>query len=722
MANDPELESLARGEHGAPFNVLGVFADGNAWRYRVLQPHAETVELLDGDRALPLAPAAVDGVFEASLAERPAVCRLRVTDRDGASWEVVDPYSFPPQAGELDVYLWAEGTHLRAYEKLGAHRREVDGVGGVQFSVWAPNAVRVSVVGAFNRWDGRHHPMQSHGGSGLWELFIPGLQQGDLYKFEIKGRDGFLAEKADPFAFASELRPLSASMVWDLGGYEWGDDEWMAARRGREFEREPMSIYEVHLGSWRRRGGDTFLTYAELADELIPYAQWLGFTHIELLPVTEHPLDASWGYQTIGYFAPTSRFGSPDDFRAFVDRCHQAGLGVIIDWVPAHFPKDPHGLAFFDGTHLFEHADPRQGEHRDWGTLIFNYGRNEVRSFLLSNAMFWADQYHVDGFRVDAVASMLYLDYSREAGEWIPNQHGGNENLEAVSFLRKFNEVVHGEHPGILTFAEESTSWPMVSRPTFQGGLGFGLKWNMGWMNDSLSYFQREPVHRKYHHNNLTFSLLYAFTENFILPFSHDEVVHGKGSLLNKMPGDDWQKFAGLRLLYTWMFTHPGKKLLFMGCEFAQWDEWDHDRSLDWHLADSDRHRQVQLLVRDLNELYRNTPALRAFDFSWEGFEWIDCTDADHSVLSFVRKDPATGDMTVVLMNCTPVERAGYRVGLPADGRWRTVFNSDSEFYGGGNKGLAGSVKAEAVPWQGRSHSLMLDLPALAGVVLRPTD
>ena len=623
---------------------------------------------------------------------------------------------------DLDLHLHAEGTHYRAYLKMGAHVAVQDGAPGVHFALWAPNAARVAVIGDFNGWDARRHPMKLHRESGIWQLFVPGVKAGDIYKYDVRGRGGYHMQKADPYAFAAELRPKSASRVWDLNAYVWGDADWMARRNSRDPLRQPLSIYEVHLGSWRRAPDDPsrFLTYDELADQLIPYARDLGYTHLELLPVTEHPFDGSWGYQTIGYFAPTARHGTPDDFRRFVDRCHQAGLGVILDWVPAHFPKDAHGLAFFDGTHLYEHADPRQGEHRDWGTLIFNYGRNEVRSFLLSNAVFWAEQYHADGLRVDAVASMLYLDYSRREGEWIPNEFGGRENLAAVAFLRKFNEVMHAEFPGILTIAEESTAWPMVSRPTYLGGLGFSLKWNMGWMHDTIEYMQRDPIHRKYHHGNLTFSLIYAFNENFVLPFSHDEVVHGKRSMLDKMPGDLWQKFANLRLLYAYLFAHPGKKLLFMGGEFGSWEEWNCGAGLPWNLLEYDLHRQLRDLVRDLNGLHRTVPALHERDFEGEGFQWLELHDADQSVLAFLRRGLNADDVVAVACNFTPVPRRGYRIGVPFAGRWREILNSDSALYGGSNVGNAGAVEAAARPWGGQPYSVDLTLPPLGAVYLRP--
>jgi len=586
--------------------------------------------------------------------------------------------------------------------------------------VWAPNARRVSVVGNFNQWDGRVHAMRSHGSTGVWEIFLPELDEGEIYKFEILPQHGtapFL--KADPYGFYAELRPKTGSVVYDINNYDWQDDGWVDRRERRDWLAAPVSIYEVHLGSWRRKEGNRWLTYRELADDLVGYVAWMGFTHIELLPVMEHPFDGSWGYQTIGYFAATSRFGAPDDLMYLIDRCHQNGIGVLLDWPPAHFPRDAHGLAWFDGTHLYEHADPRQGAHPDWGTLVFNYGRNEVTNYLISNALFWLDKYHIDGLRADAVASMLYLDYSRQHGEWVPNRYGGRENLDAVAFIRRMNEVVHARHPGVLTVAEESTAWPAVSRPTYVGGLGFSLKWNMGWMHDTLNFFREDPIHRKFHHNQMTFSMLYSFTENFVLPFSHDEVVHMKGSMIGRMPGDDWQRFANLRLLYGYQWGHPGKKLMFMGSEFAQWNEWNHDFSLDWHLLEWEPHRGVQKLVGDLNKLYAAEPALHEVDFDWHGFEWIDCHDADNSVLSFIRRAKDPDDFLVVVCNFTPVVRHNYRVGVPEQGFYREVMNTDSGAYGGSNAGNMGGVHSIPESCLGRPFTLMLTLPPLAAVFLR---
>ena len=628
-----------------------------------------------------------------------------------------------PFLTDYDLHLMAEGKHFRSYEKLGARLCEVDGISGVYFAVWAPNARRVSVMGDFNGWDPETHPMQVRLEAGIWECFVPGVGPGALYKYRVisKHKD-HRADKADPYGFAAEIRPQTASKVWDLSGYEWQDAEWMADRGRANALDAPVSIYEVHLGSWRRKPekANRWLSYRELADSLADYVSQMGFTHVEFLPVTEHPFDGSWGYQTVGYFAPTSRFGTPQDFMYLVDRLHQRGIGVILDWVPAHFPSDAHGIGYFDGTYLYEHADPRQGQQPDWGTLVCNFGRWEVRNFLINSGLFWLEKYHVDGLRVDAVASMLYLDYGRREGEWIPNRHGGRENLEAVEFLRQFNEQVYSEFPGAMTIAEESTAWPMVSRPTYLGGLGFGFKWNMGWMHDILDYMSLDPIHRRYHQNRLTFSLLYAFTENFILPFSHDEVVYGKGSMIEKMPGDDWQKFANLRLLYGFMMGHPGKKLLFMGSEFGQCREWNHDNSLDWHLTGSPLHAGLQRWVRDLNILYRDTPALYEVDFESAGFEWIDCTDSQSSVVSFLRRGRNSDDVAVFVCNFTPVPPHNYRIGVPRGGFWKERVNSDAPLYGGSGQGNVGGAEAIPAPMHGRPYSLDLTLPPLATMVFQP--
>jgi 1,4-alpha-glucan branching enzyme len=623
---------------------------------------------------------------------------------------------------DYDLYLFREGTLLELYDRLGAHLGERDGVAGTRFAVWAPNAQRVSVIGDFNGWRPGQNELRSRGDSGLWEGFVPGIGQGALYKYAIESQfNGYRAEKTDPIAFATELRPRTASKVWNLDGYAWGDGEWMA-RRGKAHSHDaPISVYEVHLGSWRRvpEEHDRWLTYRESAERLAEYVHEMGFTHVELLPITEHPFDGSWGYQTLGFFAPTSRFGDPSDFMAFVDTLHRAGIGVILDWVPAHFPSDAHGLGYFDGTHLYEHADPKLGQHPDWGSLIFNYGRTEVQNFLLASALFWLERYHIDGLRIDAVASMLYLDYSRKEGEWIPNKYGGRENLEAIGFLRRLNETVYGRHHDVLTVAEESTSWPMVSRPTYVGGLGFGFKWDMGWMHDTLRYMSLDPVHRRFHQNDLTFRMLYAWHENFMLPLSHDEVVHGKSSLLGRMPGDLWQKFANLRLLHANMHGQSGKKLLFMGGEIAQWNEWDHARSLEWHLLQWESHQGVQRLVQDLNWLYREEPAMHELDSDPNGFAWVDCSDADASVISFLRFGRRPGQVMLWAFNYTPVPRENYRLGVPHAGHWREVLNTDSTHYGGSGIGNAGGRDTEPVPAHGHAQSLRLTLPPLAAVVLK---
>lgn len=621
-----------------------------------------------------------------------------------------------------DLYLFNEGSHCRLYETMGAHPLKADGVDGTYFAVWAPNAERVSVLGDFNYWTPGRHPLRPGGDSGVWEGFIHGVSSGMLYKYHLASRSGYQVEKADPFAFRAEPAPRTGSIAWDLG-YSWGDQQWMAARHRHNAADAPWAVYEVHLGSWRRTPGppgeeDRRLTYREAAPLLAEYAGRMGFTHVEFLPLTEHPFYGSWGYQGTGYFAPTSRYGTPQDFMYLIDYLHQHGIGVILDWVPSHFPTDEHGLGYFDGTHLYEYADPRQGFHPDWNSYIFNYGRNEVRSFLLSSAFFWLEKYHLDGLRVDAVASMLYLDYSRRAGEWVPNVFGGRENLEAIGFLRRFNEEVYRSYPDVQTVAEESTAWPMVSRPTYDGGLGFGMKWDMGWMHDTLAYMSRDPVHRKHHHHELTFRPVYAFSESFVLPLSHDEVVHGKGSLLSKMPGDDWQKFANLRLLFGYMYAQPGKKLLFMGGEFAQWREWGHDRSLDWHLLAYQPHAGVQAWVKDLNAFYRNEPALHQTDFDPAGFTWIDYSDAEQSVLSLARLGRSGGGVVLAVFNFTPVPRHNYRVGTPRGGFWREVLNSDAPAYGGSGMGNPGGAFAQPVPWHGRAHSVELTLPPLGAVFL----
>jgi 1,4-alpha-glucan branching enzyme len=692
---------------------------------RAFRPDAKTlavVDRTDPKTKLVAQRIAAEGVFEAIINGRSDRFDyvLEVTNWAGDTIQVADPYSFGPLLGELDMHLYCEGTHYEIYRKLGAHLMEVNGHAGVLFSVWAPNAQRVSVVGDFNGWDGRLHPMRKRVEAGIWEIFIPGVGEEAHYKFELRNCFGQIVLKGDPFAFYSQHGLQTASLVFNLDRFTWSDREWMESRRTREWHREPVSVYEVHLGSWARipEENNRYLSYREFSDRLIKYVLEMGYTHIELMPIAEHPFDGSWGYQVTGYYSPTSRFGNPDEFREFVDRCHQAGIGVILDWVPGHFPKDAYGLAQFDGTHLYEHADPRQGEHQDWGTLIFNYGRSEVRNFLIGNALFWLDEYHIDGLRVDAVASMLYLDYSRAPGAWVPNVHGGRENLEAIYFLKRFNEVAYERFPGIMTIAEESTAWPGVSRPTFLGGLGFGFKWNMGWMHDFLVYMSREPVHRKFHQGDITFSLLYAFQEHFILVLSHDEIVHGKGSLINKMPGDAWQKFANLRMFYAWMYSYPGKKLLFMGGEFGQWQEWNHDRSLDWHLLQFPMHAGLRRLVQHLNYLYRNEPALWQLDDSYEGFEWIDFHDAESSIVAYIRK-AHDGPNLIFVVNATPVPRHSYRLGAAGEGWYEEILNTDAETYGGSNVGNYGGVHADAIPWQGQSHSISVNLPPLGVVAFK---
>ena len=714
-----ELDALLNGRHSAPFNALGPHKlDGGAeWVLRVLRPRTQAVTALGADgQTYPLHRLHNSDLFETVL---PAAAlpnyRLQISEAD-TIYEIDDPYRFPLQLSDFDLHLIGEGRHYNTYRKLGAHLTTIDGVPGVEFAVWAPNAQRVSVLSDCNWWDGRVHPMQRRA-SGIWELFIPGLDEGTAYKYEIRAHNGQLFQKADPYGFWSEFRPKTASVVWNINKHEWNDSAWLSRREQRQALDAPIALYECHLGSWQRVDGERYLSYRELAERLIPYVKELGYTHIELLPVSEHPFDGSWGYQTTGYYAPTSRFGMPDDFQYFVDQCHQAGIGVILDWVPAHFPKDAHGLVYFDGTHLYEHADPRQGEHPDWGTLIFNYGRNEVRNFLLSNALFWLDRYHIDGFRVDAVSSMLYLDYGRKAGEWIPNQYGGRENLEAIEFLKQFNTLVHATYPGVLTIAEESTAWPQVSRPVATGGLGFSLKWNMGWMHDTLDFITTDPLYRSQRYHQLTFSLMYAFSENFVLSLSHDEVVHLKKSLIGKMPGDDWQKFANVRALLAYMIAHPGKKLQFMGMEFGQWGEWNHDTGLAWSLLEWPSHQGLQRLVADLNRLYRHEPALHAIDFAWAGFEWLQVGDPGNCVIAFLRRGIEPKDEIVIVCNWTPVVHEDYWVGVPRAGCYGEILNTDCGIYWGsdvGNHGLIATHNAA----DGQAH-LRLRLPPLAVVMLK---
>jgi len=724
---ETELEAVVAGDCRDPFGFLGMHLDGpgGCVTVRVFYPGVTGLQVLHADGTVSeLERVHPEGFWAAALTEHRErfPYRLRAMMPSGP-WEFQDTYSFPPVLGDLDVHLLREGTHLRTYERLGARPIEMVGVGGTAFAVWAPNARRVSLVGDFCDWDGRRLPMRLRHDCGVWELFVPGIGPDTLYKFEIKGPSGeLLPLKADPYAFYAEQPPRSASVVASAAPFSWHDEAWLAGRQGRNDRHAPISIYEVHLGSWRRKGehGSEWLSYRELADTLVPYAAEMGFTHLELMPISEFPFDGSWGYQPISLYAPTSRFGRPEDFAHFVDRCHAASIGVLMDWVPGHFPTDPHGLGYFDGTHLYEHADPRQGFHPDWNTLIFNYGRREVTNYLLGNALFWLERFHLDGLRVDAVASMLYLNYSREPGQWIPNAFGGNENLDAVAFIKRMNEIAFREQPGITTVAEESTAWPAVSRPTYLGGLGFGFKWNMGWMNDTLRYMSNEPIHRRWHHNDLTFGLLYAFYENFVLPLSHDEVVHGKRSLLGRMPGDRWQRFANLRAYFGFMFGHPGKKLLFMGGEFAQEREWNHDESLDWHLLGDAAHQGIQALIRDLNRVYREWPALHVHDSEPEGFEWLVVNDSDTSVIAFLRRGRPGDRPILVACNFTPVPRVGYRVGVPIGGWWRELLNTDAQLYGGSNMGNGGGIMADGLAWGSKPFSLSLTLPPLGTVMLAP--
>jgi 1,4-alpha-glucan branching enzyme len=697
-------------------------------RVRAYLPHSEKAWLLhpthtSEHRMRQVHP---DGHYETLLPHSPHYlsqpCRLKAQLTEGNIVTMQNPYSVEPFFSEVDLHLFGEGNFNRAYEKMGAHIRTVNGTTGVNFAVWAPNAQGISVVGDFNRWDGAKHQMHRLENSGIWELFVPKLGTGEKYKFKIKTQWDEYLEKCDPYGFAAEVPPLTASVVADLNQFSWSDEEWLDRRTHTNPVEQPISIYEVHLGSWKRDGRkpNGWKNYRELAHELVEYCLEMNYTHLELMPVTEHPFTGSWGYQTVGYYAPTSRYGSPEDFMYFVNHCHQHGLGVILDWVPAHFPKDGHGLGRFDGSACYEHADSRQGEHPDWGTYIFNYGRNESRNYLLSNAFYWIDKFHIDGLRVDAVASMLYLDYSRENGEWIPNCFGGRENLEAIHFLKEFNERVHGEFPGVLTVAEESTAYPGVSRPTFVGGLGFSLKWNMGWMNDTLRYMRKDPIHRRYHHGELTFSLIYAFTENFMLPLSHDEVVHGKGALLDQMPGDLWQKFANLRLLYSFMWTHPGKKLLFQGCDIAQWNEFHHDAEPQWDLLQWESHRGMKNCIADLNEVYRREPALHQVDFEGSGFEWVDCHSNDVSVLAFLRKARNPADHLLICCNFTPTPRENYRVGVPHEAFYREIFNSDSSHYAGSNAGNFPGLQSEYIEAQGRPLSVNVAIPPLGLCIFKP--
>jgi 1,4-alpha-glucan branching enzyme len=723
-----ELSSLVEVKNRSPHELLGLheLGDGKGLVARALVPEAAKVELqpvLEKDQpAIVLERIPKTEVFEGTTtdAQRVYSYDLVITDKAGNVRRTRDPYSFLPTLGESDLYLFAKGDERRIYDKLGSHLRTIDGVAGASFAVWAPNAQRISVVGDFNQWDGRVHQMRSLGQSGVWEIFIPGIAEGAHYKYEVRDRQGRIILKTDPYGFFFETPPKNAAIVWDNRKFQWSDEQWLAERRQRDTLRSPLSIYELHLGSWRKKSPGESLSYRELAEPLVQYLKTMGFTHVELMPVAEHAFYPSWGYQVTGFYAPTSRYGSPEDFQFLVNALHEAGIGVLVDWVPAHFPRDDWALARFDGTALYEHEDPRRGAHQDWGTLIFNYGRHEVSNFLLANALFWCERFHIDGLRVDAVASMLYLDYSRKPGQWIPNQYGGRENLEAIEFLRQFNHVTHTEFPGVMTIAEESTAWPLVTRPPYLGGLGFSFKWNMGWMHDTLNYFQRDPVYRKHHQNDLTFAMLYHHHENFILPLSHDEVVHGKGSLLGRMPGDDWRRFANLRTLLGYQWCFPGKMLLFMGGEFGQSSEWNANAELDWWLLDAGPyHRGLQQFVQDLNKLYASEPALWQSDYDTSGFYWIDCSDHDNSIISFARQDASFQHRVAVILNLTPVPRYRYRVGLPLPGKWREVLNSDAKAYGGGNVGNLGGVVAHEQKAHNQRYSAEMTLPPLSIIAFK---
>jgi 1,4-alpha-glucan branching enzyme len=718
-----QIEAIVGGYHGDAFRILGPHSvrkkgEAGRWEVRAFLPQAQSAEIVVNGRSCPMSKRHAQGFYAILLDGDPQPYLIRAHLWDGRDIDIDDPYRFGPQIAESDLYLHGEGTLHEAWRTLGSHLTEADGVPGVRFAVWAPNAENVTVTGEFNDWDTRRHPMRRRNG-GVWELFMPGLGPGTAYKYNVRSRFvGHQQLKADPYAFYCEIPPKSASVVWSLTSYEWKDAAWMETRAKTDWLKSPVSIYEVHLESWLRGPQGQPLTYRELAVQLVEYVKQMGYTHIELLPIMEHPFSGSWGYQVIGYFAPTSRFGTPDDFKFFVDSCHQAGIGVIVDWVPAHFPKDAHGLAFFDGTALYEHADPRKGEHREWGTLVFNYGRNEVRTFLTSNALFWLKEYHIEGLRVDAVASMLYLDYSRKAGEWVPNQFGGNENLEAIDFLRRFNELAHTV-PGAFTIAEESTAFPGVSKPVYLNGLGFTMKWNMGWMHDMLSYFSNDPIYRKFHHNNITFSLLYAFHENFVLPISHDEVVHGKRSLINKMPGDEWRQFANVRAFLAYMWAHPGKKLLFMGQEIGQREEWHYNTGIRWELLEFDYHRKLQALARELNRIYRANPALYQVDFHYTGFEWVDFHDWENSIIAFLRRAEDPNDFLMFCCNFTPAPRQAYEFGVPEEGFYEEILNTDSEMFGGSNMGNGGLVSSRPVPRHNRPNSIAVTLPPLSVVAFR---
>ncbi len=726
ILQDHEIQQIIAARSRDPFTYLGIHhLDEENIVIRYFNPHVQKVVIESDDlnEDITLDKIHNDGLFEKAVSSRKLITyNLRLEDYKKNKWFSNDPYIFTPVLTEYDTHLFNEGNHHRIYQKMGAHVIEHQGTRGTHFAVWAPEAEGVCVTGSFNQWDKRTHQMRMLGTSGIWEIFIPGLDEGELYRFVITTKHGEILEKSDPYAVYAEKRPANASIIYNTANkHIWYDEEWMEKRKEANWFEQPISIYEVHLGSWMRKGehGNEFLNYEELADKLVDYVERQNFTHVELMPLAEHPLDESWGYQVTGYFCVTSRFGSPEGLKMLIDRFHQKNIGVILDWVPGHFPKDAFGLGRFDGTAVYEHQDPRQGEHREWGTYIFNYGRPEVKNFLITNSLYWFDEYHIDGLRVDAVASMLYLDYSRGHGEWIPNKYGGRENLEAIEFLQYFNSITHHYYPGILTIAEESTSYPGVSKPTYLGGLGFSMKWNMGWMNDSLHYIKLDPLYRKYSHNNLTFSLVYAFSENFMLVLSHDEVVHGKGSMINKMPGDVWKKFANLRLFLAYCFAHPGKKLNFMGFEIAQWSEWNATKSLDWHLLENEPNRCMQNFVADLNNVYKNSPSLYEIDFEGEGFEWIDFHDTDNSIISFMRKSKEQKEIMVCICNFTPVVHHNYRIGVPQPGYYKEILNTDSEMYWGSNVGNMGGASSMDYAWQGFNYSVEISVPPLAAVYLR---
>ena len=725
------IKKIVNAEHHDPFSILGMHSvkikNRKAIAVRAYCPDANNLYIIPQNELFEKREMNLvqdEGFFETVFegVKDFFSYRLELFDRAGNSNVFFDPYSFPPVLSDYDLHLISEGNNHKVYDRLGAHKTVLNGTAGFLFAVWAPNAARVSVIGDFNSWDGRKHVMRVRGSSGVWELFVPGLKEGELYKYELKSKSGNIIVKADPYALCTEIRPKTASVTHTIKKFSWNDKAWMKSRDTTDSLGKPLSIYEVHLGSWKRNieEGNRFLTYLEAADQLVEYVLEMGYTHVQFMPLASHPYDPSWGYQVTGYFSPTARYGKPEDLMLLVDKFHQNNIGVLLDWVPAHFPTDSHALANFDGTCLYEYEDPKKGKHPDWGTLVFNFGRNEVRNFLISNALFWLDKYHFDGLRVDAVASMLYLDYSRKEGEWVPNAYGGRENLEAVNFLKRLNEIVFEYFPGVLMIAEESTSWPAVSRPTYLGGLGFAMKWNMGWMHDILQYMTKDPVHRVYHHDMLTFALLYTFYENFILPFSHDEVVHGKGALLAKMPGDDWQKFANMRLLLGYMFGHPGKKHLFMGIDIGQWSEWDHNKSLDWNLLEHDRHSKLRDYVKALNHLYREEPAMYELDFDHSGFSWISFSDAESGVISFMRKARDQDNVLVFVFNFTPVSRDKFRVGVPFEAYYREVLNSDAEVFWGKNIGNRGGIRSEPMPWDDQPCSLCLDIPPLGCLVLKP--